>query len=225
MSKRRRRRNPKQTRPRITPGRKAGRSDRQSLAELASQFGTVDSLGAAGGSPDEDGMLDGAVGRVQRDEYARIWREHRTATSDGEDESDAARPEDLDSDPDGEDIEQEDERIFQAMTEHPEFEAYFDDPEQLDGDGCTPEGVNPFVHVSLHGVVEGQLAGGTPPEVLEILEALQTAGLSRHEGVHEIALAVTEQMHQMLSENREFDAEAYLKSLTERVAEAQKRAP
>jgi len=222
MSKRRRHRTRKQGRPRITPRGKAHQSNPQSLSELAERFGTVDSLAATDGGPDEGGMLDGAVGRVQRDEYARIWREHRSDTLEGADEPEAADPEDPDADE--EDTEQEEERIFRAMMAHPEYEAYFDDPDLLDGDGCTPEGVNPFVHVSLHGVVEGQLEAGTPPEVRETLDALLAAGLPRHEAVHRIAMAVTEEMHRTLSENRPFDPKAYLESLKERVAEAREGA-
>ncbi|RKY81582.1 hypothetical protein DRQ11_15260, partial [candidate division KSB1 bacterium] len=46
---------------------------------------------------------------------------------------------------------------------------------------------NPFLHVTLHAVVENQIKQNDPPGVRIVLNQLTAKGHSQHEAVHEIA--------------------------------------
>ncbi len=218
MSKhrRRRRRDPKR------PGKQSGPSadKARQLAELARRFGTTDSLGGGGsGAEDEDGLGD-AVATARQQEYVRIWK--NLHSDDGDDEADDTErdADEMEAESD-EETQAEDDRMGQVMLEHPEYHAYFDDPNLLDAGGCTVEGVNPFAHVSMHTIVENQLASGDPPQVREYLERFEAAGLSRHEAVHQIARAVSDMIHELLQHDRVFEPARYLKSLEEIAAEVE----
>jgi hypothetical protein len=78
-------------------------------------------------------------------------------------------------------------RIAKILLAHPEYEDIFDDDEILDGrefdigsDG------NPFLHISIHKMVEDQIESGRPEEVLSFLESMKDKGNERHEIIHAI---------------------------------------
>ena len=62
---------------------------------------------------------------------------------------------------------------------------------------------NPL-HVVLHVAVENQLAEGVSCTVAT-MERLLAGGMSRHEAIHQLAMALIEDMHAMLQENRRWE--------------------
>jgi hypothetical protein len=76
-------------------------------------------------------------------------------------------------------------------------------------------GGDPFLHATLHTIVERQLAGGDPPETRAALDRLVAAGVSRHEAVHRIGNVMVRHLYEMGREDRRFDHRAYVKALSE----------
>ena len=113
----------------------------------------------------------------------------------------------------GVELEGEPARLAQVMEQHPEYRVAWESPEAISDRDYTIQGVNPFVHVTMHAVVENQIAEGEPPETAATLERLTAAGLPRHEAVHRIANAIVEQIWNMQRENRGFDRPAYIRAL------------
>ena len=75
------------------------------------------------------------------------------------------------------------------------------------------DGTNPVLHITLHQIVEAQIADGDPPETAETLNRLMTQGTARHEAVHRIGAVVTEELYTMLKDRHEFDSARYVKKL------------
>lgn len=113
----------------------------------------------------------------------------------------------------GEPLAGEQERLAQVLKEHPEYQVAWESGGQA-GQG-TIGGVNPFVHATLHVIVENQLAEGDPPETAATLARLTAAGLSRHEAMHRIGNAAIEQIYRMRREKRPFHRAAYVRALSE----------
>lgn len=101
-------------------------------------------------------------------------------------------------------------RLAQVMREHPEYQAAFERPGEA---GPAAEGVNPFLHVALHVAVETQLETGEPAEAAETLERLMAAGLTRHQALHRIGAAFTEEIAEMQRQGRPFDRAGYARRL------------
>jgi uncharacterized protein len=76
----------------------------------------------------------------------------------------------------------------------------------------------PTVHATLHTVVEDQIAADDPPAVRRALARLMAEGLDRHEAIHAVAWALTDQLHQVVHARTDFSSaeyEAALDDLTE----------
>ena len=107
----------------------------------------------------------------------------------------------------------EQERLARIMREHAEYHAAFEQAGLLGDAEFTVEGVNPFAHVTMHVAVETQLETGDPPEAAAALERLLAAGLSRHEALHRIGAAFSEELFEMQREGRPFDRSRYVRRL------------
>ncbi len=82
------------------------------------------------------------------------------------------------------------------------------------------DGVNPFVHVAIHQTAENQIANHDPPETAETLEALMQAGYTRHEAIHAIGRIVSDEIFEILRDERPFDEAGYVQALRELVQTA-----
>jgi hypothetical protein len=111
----------------------------------------------------------------------------------------------------GEAVAGEETRLAAAMEEHPEYRVAWESPQGLSGD--TIGGVNPYLHVTMHTIVENQLAQNEPPEAAEALERLLAAGVSRHEAIHRIGNLMLRQIWRIQRERRPFDRQAYNRAL------------
>ncbi len=76
----------------------------------------------------------------------------------------------------------------------------------------------PTVHATLHTIVESQVAADDPSAVRRALARVMKEGLDRHEAIHAIAWALTNQLHQVANDRTDFSTanyEAALDDLTE----------
>lgn len=107
----------------------------------------------------------------------------------------------------------EDRKLAEIMNEHPEYYHAWEFANEY-ADGEITEGqVNPFMHISMHQVVENQLFLKDPSEVTDFYNEQLAKGISRHDIIHKIAAALSNEMFEMLKTGRMFDKGKYLNEL------------
>ena len=112
----------------------------------------------------------------------------------------------------------EDDAYEIALNDHPEYRDALDAdelPDEIVGEDG--EVMNPRLHLSLHAIVERQVASDDPTGVAGIARELEGLGLSRHEVRHRIALAVSDQMLKIMSGEGSFDEKRYMRDLRDMV--------
>jgi hypothetical protein len=101
-------------------------------------------------------------------------------------------------------------RMVQAMGEHPEFYDLWARLGNLSKQEIERDGTNPLMHITLHTIVETQVAEGDPPEVRRAIQTLVRRGVSRHEAIHGVARLFADELYSVLFEQRAFDRAAYV---------------
>jgi hypothetical protein len=76
----------------------------------------------------------------------------------------------------GAELEKDNQTVGAAMKEHTEYHAIWERADQYGEREVLVEGVNPFMHVIFHAVIENQIRGNDPPEVAETLMKLHEEG-------------------------------------------------
>jgi hypothetical protein len=122
----------------------------------------------------------------------------------------------------GADLEGDDARLVQAMRDHPEYYDTWEHANEFLQEQVTVNGANPFLHVTMHTVVENQAAQNTPPEVCAALEYKILHKTPRHQAVHEIANAFTELLWVVLHDHKPFDDDAYRRKLAKLLPRSQR---
>jgi hypothetical protein len=117
-------------------------------------------------------------------------------------------------------FDEEDDLIAQAMDLHPELDPLW----ELGEMSATPQEVNgtvvnPFIHTSLHVLVEKQLQTKSPPEIVDALNALINRGMDRHEAVHSIASVYADLYFTTFRRGQQFEELTYVELLKQLVAE------
>jgi hypothetical protein len=79
---------------------------------------------------------------------------------------------------------------------------------------------SPQLHAAMHVVAETQVAANEPPEARSALERLVREGLDRHEAIHAVASVSADELFQVMSENRPYDAERLARGLNALTAKA-----
>ena len=107
-------------------------------------------------------------------------------------------------------------RIARVITLHPEYHHFFNDLEDfLERDFEVDNGMNPYLHLSLHLALEEQVAIHQPPEVASSLEFLmQRKGMDRHDALHIILEVLAETVYFAQRRGGEPDALAYAAALS-----------
>jgi hypothetical protein len=134
----------------------------------------------------------------------RLTREHMTKTWQ------RVRNDDL------EDLTDEDLRIARIMQEHKEV--LFDEfsiadlnPEyEFDPDSE----VNPFLHITVHAIVEKQIEDREPIEAFQFFNAMRRKNCARHDAVHLVGLILTPLIFRVLKNSEPFDLPLYTALLT-----------
>lgn len=103
-----------------------------------------------------------------------------------------------------------------ALRDHPDLRRALESdslPEELaDEQGNV---WNPRAHLTLHAIIERQIANDEPAGVSAIAEQLTKGGVPRHEIRHIICQPMSAQMWYMMKEGCPFDDERYLRELHE----------
>ncbi len=115
----------------------------------------------------------------------------------------------------GEHLNDDDRRTAEAMAEHSEYAHLWDRLDRLSDAEITADGTNPILHVTMHAVVEKQIAGGDPPATGQTVTALERRGLLHHEAVHRVASVLVGEIWHVMHEKRPFDPARYAAKLAE----------
>jgi hypothetical protein len=99
------------------------------------------------------------------------------------------------------------------MLDHPEYSDYWARAAELGDRDVMVDGVNPFLHVSLHSVIERQLAEHNPVETEQAIFRLTRAGLDRHMAMHRIASLLAELISETVHGRGAQDIETYRRRL------------
>lgn len=113
----------------------------------------------------------------------------------------------------GEPLDGEETVLAQAMCEHPEDADIWDELDTLSDGEIIRDGVNTLLHISMHSMVENQLAQNTLPEVPKAMNSLLARGASRHEAIHAIAYEFSMELAKILQTKRPFNEIAYKRRL------------
>jgi hypothetical protein len=96
----------------------------------------------------------------------------------------------------GEPLSAEETIFYNTMREHGEYQDAWEMAGQLGDKEVEIQGVNPFLHIAMHSVVEQQLADRNPPETAQALFRLMQAGLDRHDAIHLIGSTLATILHE-----------------------------
>ena len=110
-------------------------------------------------------------------------------------------------------LKEEDKRLADILEEHKEYHKIWEIADKIVDVEYTVEGVNPFLHIQIHLIVENQLAMGEPSVVREVAEELNKLGFSHHEIIHIIARPLTKQIFYIFKNNVPFNEEEYTQDL------------
>lgn len=107
-------------------------------------------------------------------------------------------------------LEGEDARIAEIMEEHPELDQFWSlgelsaSPQEVNG-----QIVNPFVHVTLHLVVQNQIEREYPQEVKKTFLRLVEQGENDHDAIHHIIGVYANLYFKALRKGQPFDESEY----------------
>jgi len=108
-------------------------------------------------------------------------------------------------------------RIVRVIRMHPEYHALFDDMERfLERDFHVDDGMNPYLHLSLHLALEEQAATRQPPEVAMALEQMVAVRhMDRHDAMHLLLEILAETVYLAQRRGDDPDVSEYARRLRE----------
>ncbi|HTJ41542.1 MAG TPA: antitoxin Xre/MbcA/ParS toxin-binding domain-containing protein [Kofleriaceae bacterium] len=71
------------------------------------------------------------------------------------------------------------------------------------------------LHVSMHLIVENQIAGKEPPETAANVARLVADGLTRHDAIHAVASVISDEMRGVVHDGRAFDRDRVARALAQ----------
>jgi hypothetical protein len=106
-------------------------------------------------------------------------------------------------------------RIARVIKMHPEHHHFFNDMDDfLERDFQVDDGMNPYLHLSLHLAIEEQLATKQPMEAAKLMEVqMIEKKKDRHEALHMILEVLAETVYESQREGREIDPLAYAQKI------------
>ncbi len=125
----------------------------------------------------------------------------------------------------GEEFSGEDALHVKAMREHPEFYNTWEHATEFLEEKVIVNGVNPFLHIYMHSIVENQVIANNPPEVCALFESDKLHGIPRHQTVHEISDLFLEFIFRVIRERQPFDMDDYRRRLTSMMSDSQRYQP
>ena len=111
-------------------------------------------------------------------------------------------------------LSEEEQKLYNILLDHQEYQEYFENEDLLDGGEYEfGEGINPFLHISLHQMAEDQLASETPVEASLLCESIEKMGHSRHEAIHVIIMILIHMIFDAYKNQKPFNEERYKRLL------------
>jgi len=112
---------------------------------------------------------------------------------------------------DYEDVEDEEIQIMKGMLEHEdEYSEIFDNAHRLSDDEFGPDAEeNPFMHITIHAIIENQLELKEPTEVYQFYLAMLKKKCPRHEVIHLLGAIFVRLLYRVLKYKEPFDNERY----------------
>lgn len=111
-------------------------------------------------------------------------------------------------------LEGEEALFGEIMLEHREHHPLFNLGEPaMQIDFARRRETNPFLHTSLHAVIEQQLQAGIPAETGEALASLMGRGDDRHDAIHRIGAILAQVIHDAVTKNKPIDEVEYIVKL------------
>ena len=110
---------------------------------------------------------------------------------------------------------EQDHKLALIIMNHKEYREHFENIDILDG--CEYEAggeVNPFLHISLHKMVEDQLSSNSPTEAVLLCEAMEDKGISHHDAIHYIMMILARIIYDSIVNKKSFDTDTYKRLLT-----------
>jgi hypothetical protein len=107
------------------------------------------------------------------------------------------------------DLTEEEELLAEQMQAHPEYEEIWSDQSLADHLFDPTREENPFLHVSLHVMLERQIVSGEPPCVGRTVERLETLGENPHEVRHALLRVLVQETWEVMTRRRPFDVKRY----------------
>lgn len=107
----------------------------------------------------------------------------------------------------------EEHRLAEAMRAHPEYHNAWEVADLTGPTRSEVEGRNPYLHITVHAIVEGQLEADDPPEVTQALQRLRGGGFNRHDAIHLIGAAWIRGIQPVFTEGKVFELDKYRKRL------------
>ncbi|NOX56664.1 MAG: DUF1841 family protein [Planctomycetes bacterium] len=110
----------------------------------------------------------------------------------------------------------EDEAWQIALEDHPEWhKALLEDelPDEVIGENGQP--MNVTLHLTLHAMIERQLAADDPEGVVAVARELKQLGLSRHDIRHAIGSVLIQHIWSIWRNRQTFDPARYLAELSD----------
>ena len=128
--------------------------------------------------------------RILRQKMHRIWQTAKSGRLD--------------------DLNDEEKQMGHIMLEHEEYKDDFDNADSLADYEYNPDTeVNPFLHVSMHSMIENKLKRQGRNEVREFYDAMKEKGCSHHRIIHLTGLILLPLLYEALKYKRIFDGERY----------------
>jgi len=106
--------------------------------------------------------------------------------------------------------------MAKIILKHKEYADHFENKDILDGrEYEAGAAFNPFFHLSIHQMVEDQLASNTPTEAVSFCKAMESKGLSHHDAVHYLMMILIHVVYASTSTGEPFDLVRYKQLLNE----------
>jgi len=111
-------------------------------------------------------------------------------------------------------LSEEEQQIGKCMLEHEEYHNQFEIADLLKDHDFAPEKeVNPFLHITLHVIVEHQLKSREPIEVYQFYNSMRNKRVNHHDTVHLIANIFNPVIFRVFQQKESFDIEFYKRLL------------
>ena len=114
----------------------------------------------------------------------------------------------------------EDDAYSIALEDHPDYMRALekgDLPEEIIGEDGEP--MSPRLHLTVHSMVEQQIANDEPAGVAEVARQLEQSGVDHHEIRHLIGGPLVEELFRTMKYGKAFDEKRYMRNLRKVVDE------